>query len=446
MLSGRSGTGQSSPRRRLVAELRESVSLLRAERWVFLGLALAWIAYGAWVVATGYGLRRVTPWLDSTALGTLGGVDLTATIAVAAVAWLVVPALVAVWLVNRRLRNDYGNLADAYRFDHPALLLVVPGTALVCCLVLSVAFGRSIGLTVLAVAATAHLVVRTVAYGHRVYTLSSPAGLSVLVFLTALTFAVGWLATAPDVPRVTTWLARAGVDRTAASLLTAIGVTPTLASPAVVAVPGALVAAYLVAQAAAGAVVRSRAPLADPQRRPDQRFPVMPPVATRDDAPETGPTGAADADEELDHSDSPAEAEELTADIGDAGATRHTGTRVYSPGDSSPAEPSTASDRGADGRGSDGGATDAPTVDGVRATDGTTDEAATGPGAELERDEQPVETGGTADDSNPDEWIDDTSVFTPERREGSSERYCPDCGEVVSPDASRCPNCDSRAE
>nr|WP_254282456.1 zinc ribbon domain-containing protein [Haloarcula salina] len=415
----------------MVTELRESVSVLRAERWLFLGLVLAWVAYGAWVVATGLALRRVAPKLDSTTFAAAGGVEITATVAVAAVAWLVVPSLVAVWLVNRRLRNDYGNLADAYRFDHPALLLVVPGVALACCLVLSVALGRSGALTVLAVAATAHLVVRTVAYGHRVYTLSSPAALSVLVFLTALTFAVGWLARATvlDVPTAVDWPARAGVDRTVGPVLDATAVTPTVAVTAAVAVPGTLVAAYLVVQSAVGAVVRSRAPLADPQRRPDQRFPIMPPVATRDAESEGAPTDT----EESDRSSPPAEPEESTADIGGSDATRHTGTRVYSPGETAAAEPSPPGD---------GSATDAPAVDGARADESVTDEAVTAE-TDPSRTER-VETPSESADS--DEWIDDTSVFTPERRAGSPDRHCPNCGEVVSPGASRCPNCDSRGE
>ncbi|WP_423998781.1 zinc ribbon domain-containing protein [Haloarcula salina] len=412
----------------MVAELRESVSVLRAERWLFLGLVLAWIAYGAWVVATGLALRRAPVELDSTAVAAVGGVEVTATAVVAAVAWLVVPALAAVWLVNRRLRNDYGNLADAYRFDHPALLLVVPGVALACCLGLSVALGRSVVLTAVAVAATAHLVVRTVAYGHRVYTLSSPASLSVLVFLTALTFAVGWLARTPvlGVPTLVDWLARAGVDRTVGPVLDAVGVTPTLAGTAAVAVPGTLVAAYLAVQSAAGAVVRSRAPLADPQRRPDQRFPIMPPVATRDAEPETDPT---ETDESA-RSSPAAESAESTTDTGGSDAARHTGTRVYSPGETAAAEQSAPSSA------DDDSATDAPAVDGVRADEAATTETDT---SRAERGESSTETA----DSGSDEWIDDTSVFTPERREGSSERHCPDCGEVVSPDASRCPNCDS---
>lgn len=430
-MSGRSGTGRSSPRGRLAAELRESVSLLRAERWLFFGLVLAWFAYGGWVVATGLALRRVAPGLDSAALAAVGGVEVTAAVGVAVVAWLVVPALVAVWLVNRRLRNDYGNLADAYRFDHPALLLVVPGVGLAGCLALTVALGRNAALTALAVAATAHLVVRTAAYGHRVYTLSSPAALSALVYLTALTFAAAWLARVPvlDVPAVTVWLARAEVGPTAGPVLGAIGVTPTLAATAAVAVPGTLVAVYLLAQSAAGAVVRSRAPLDDPQRRPDQRFPIMPPVATGDAEAESGSTDTAEDAEQSERSDSPADAAEPTATGDETSAPRHTGTRVYSPGESAATEPSTASPEDADEPGGAGRANDAPTVDGVRA-----DETAT------------VETSETAADSDTDEWIDDTSVFTPERRDGSSKRHCPDCGEVVSSDANRCPNCDSRGE
>lgn len=397
----------------LVTELSESVSLLRSEIWLFLGLGLAWITYGGWVIATGSILRRAAPGLDGLVLTTIDGVGLSAMNVVAGVLWLVVPGLIAVLLVNRRLRNSYGNLANAYRLDHPSLLLVVPGVALLTCLLFSVTVGRQAPVTALALVASAHLVVRTVAYGHRVYTLSVPAILSLLVFLAAGALGAGWLVqvTALDVgpAELALWIERAGVGRVVESVLVLAGIHPAQVLTLSVAVPGVLAVAYLIPQLVAGAVVRLRAPLSDPQRRPDQRFPIMPPVTAPRDGSEATDVPAVDGTEPA----TPAEASESpdghshSADTDTTKQTpEHTGTRVYDPDDTPPSAP---------------------------------------PARESNSDQspdlgEPKPTSESTDtESDTDEWIDDTAVFTPGGRSDPSQ--CKDCGASIGSAATTCPSC-----
>ena len=398
-------------RGRLGSELRESVTLLRVEPWLFVGVALAWVAYGGWVLATGLLLEQ-SPTLERTVLGTFDGRPVPLRTVLAAGLWLVVPSVAAVVLVNRRLRNSYGNLADAYRFDHPSLLLALPGCVLGGCLLLSVALGHQRPLTVLALFGTAHLVVRTVAYGHRVYTLSHPPFLSLLVFVSALSFAACWLvqaAVAPGVPSaLSPWLARAGVGPVAETALRVTGVRPSQATTVFVGGPGVLASAYLLVQLLAGAVVRLRAPLANPQRRPDQRFPVMPPAAgPRNGDGETGPEPPDEAEPES--RDRTEDGTDAAGADSDADSPGHTGTRVFSPDEVPQANP--------------------PAHEPARSPD-----ADAGPEATVDSgtEAEPPDTENTDG-----AWMDDTAVFTPEKR-GTE---CDECGESLPHDADACPSC-----
>ncbi|WP_336339326.1 zinc-ribbon domain-containing protein [Haloarcula brevis] len=396
-------------RGRLRSELRESVTLLRAETWLFVGVALAWVAYGGWVLATGVLVARF-PALERTVLATLADRSVSLRTVLAAGLWLVVPSLAAVALVNRRLRNGYGNLVDAYRFDHPSLLLALPGCVLVGCLLLGVTLGQPRPLTALALFGTAHLVVRTVAYGHRVYTLSYPPLFSFLVFVTALSFATYWLvaaAGASGVPStLSPWLTRAGVGPVAETVLRLTTVGPARATTVFVAGPGVLASVYLLAQLLAGAVVRLRAPLANPQRRPDQRFPVMPPAAGPRDGDANSERSGESEPASRDH---PESGSDTVATESDADKPGHTGTRVFSPEEVARTSP--------------------PATDSAGSSDAATGSEAT-PDSESEPD--PEATDGA--------WLDDTAVFTPEKRD-TGMSYCSECGESLPSDADACPSC-----
>jgi len=410
-------------RGRLGLELRESTALLRAETWLFVGVGLAWVTYGGWVLATG--LLMETLGLEGTVLATIEGVAVSMRTALAAGVWLVGPSLATVVLLNRRLRNSYGNLVDAYRLDHPSLLLAIPGSVLLGCLLLTVTLGQRRPLTVVALFGTVHLVVRTVAYGHRVYTLSVPPLLSVLVFVSAASLGTGWLIQPVNAPggssTLSPWLARAGVGPVAETALQLTGVQPSQATPLFIAVPGVLASAYLLFQLLAGTIVRIRAPLSNPQRRPDQRFPIMPPVGGPQNGDET-PVPDQNVGVEP---DSPEQAGDGTNTADDGSAEEspgHTGTRVFSPDEAPQAKP--------------------PAHESAQDNVWSSDED-TGPGAAAKDSgtETEPETAGTEDTNGTDEaWMDDTSVFTPGGRD-AGQSYCGECGESLPPDADTCPSC-----
>ncbi|KAA9397932.1 zinc ribbon domain-containing protein [Haloarcula sp. CBA1130] len=412
-------------RGRLGLELRESAALLRAESWLFVGVGIAWLVYSGWVLATGLLLTQV-PGLERTVPVTLAGQTVSLRTVLAAGLWLLSPSLATVVLVNRRLRNSYGNLVEAYRLDHPSLLLVLPGTVLLGCLLGSLILGQQRLLTVVAFFGTVHLVVRTVAYGHRVYTLSVPPLLSLLVCVSAVSLSTGWvlqMGTASGVSSaLSPWLARAGVGPIAETALQLLGVRPSQATALFIAVPGVLASAYLFVQLLAGTVVRIRAPLSNPHRRPDQRFPIMPPVGVVQNGDESSATErAVDATP-----DSGEQTEDGTAaeDVdSDAEPPGHTGTRVFSPDEAPTTEP--------------------PAHESVQDTAQLSDDAAqpetaaTDSGTDTES-----ETGDTNEPASATDeaWMDDTSVFTPGDR-NSGQSYCSECGESLPPDADTCPSC-----
>lgn len=415
-------------RGRLGLELRESAALLRTETWLFAGVGLAWLVYGGWVLATGLLLAQF-PELERTVLATLAGRTISLRTALAVGLWFVGPSLATVVLINRRLRNRYGNLVDAYRLDHPSLLLAIPGSVLLGCLLLSLTLGQQRPLTVVALFGTVHLVVRTVAYGHRVYTLSVPPFLSLLVFVSAVSLSTGWLvqmATAPGVPSaLSPWLTQAGAGPLAETALQLMGVQPAQATPLFIAVPGALASAYLLFQSLAGAVVRIRAPLSDPQRRPDQRFPVMPPVGTVQNGEEspTAERAVGAAPESREQTGDGTDTEDDDSDMESPG---HTGTRVFSP-DEVPAADPPAHEPAQDGAQSSGDGEEPGTA---------ADDSGTDTDSESARTADTNETASTTDET----WMDDTAVFTPGGRD-ASQSYCSECGESLPPDADVCPSC-----
>ena len=395
-------------RGRLGSELRESAALLRAETWLFVGVGLAWVAYGGWVLATGLLLEQFSG-LERTVLVATDGSVVSVRTVLAAGTWLVVPSLATAAFVNRRLRNRYGNLIDAYRLDHPSLLLALPGCVLGGCLLGSLTFGQRPSLTVVALIGTAHLVVRTVAYGHRVYTLSAPPLLSLLVFVSGISLGTGWLTQPVVAPggssALSPWLARAGVGPVAETALGLTGVQPSQATPLFIAVPGVLASVYLLVQLLAGSLVRLRAPLANPQRRPDQRFPIMPPVG----GPRTGgESGGAQRDVDAEPASTEQTGTDTEAADREAESPGHTGTRVFSP-DEVPQARESAQSPDDDGSGT----------------------------ATADSDTEPETSGTEAAD---EAWMDDTAVFTPGARD-AGQSYCGECGESLPPDADTCPSC-----
>ncbi|MBV0922580.1 zinc ribbon domain-containing protein [Halomicroarcula limicola] len=405
-------------------EFRRSLSLLATEWWVLVGGLAGYLFYGTWVVLTGIAVGRIVPsFADATVL-TVGGVAITGLSAAALALWLLAPALVAARLTNGRFRNRHGNLAKRYRLNHPSVLVAPPGALLLGCLLVSLAIGPTLAVTVVALVASVHLLVRTVVYGYRVYSLSVPPLFTLFLYVTAAMLAAGWLVQATFLgsvsPSIGRLLTAAGVDGVVETGFEMTGVGPSAALAAVVAVPALLSTAYLLAQQVAGAIVRSKAPLAEPSRRPGQRFPIMPPVARA----EGGPSDAraeSTSDRAIEDGTLPDEGGERDENAADRGTVetpveerggddRSSNTRVFTPDEAVPEE--TETNVGA----------------GVTTFDDADDS---------------VDTEGEDDG-----WLDDTAVFSPERRDASTSEACPACGREIPPEttATFCPDCGERLD
>ncbi|MFC7018911.1 MULTISPECIES: zinc ribbon domain-containing protein [Haloarcula] len=390
----------------LSAELRDSVRLVGAERWFFAGGVLGTVVYGGWVLGTGTLADAVAPSLAGSTLFSVGSAPVDALAVLAAVGWVVVPALVAAALLDRALKNTRGNLASRYRFDHPSALVAPSGLVVFAVVAVGATAGPSPLLAAAGAVAAAHLFVRTLAYGYRVYTFSVPPLLSLLSVLAAASLAVAWLVHAPALGTFTgslgDRLAATGVASVAETVVAASGVDAGTARSAAVMGPAVLAAAYLVPQSAVGLVVALRAPLENPRPRPGQRYPSAGRRTAAPSADAGGPgrdDGAAETDADPDES-APAGAD--TADDTDdapADSDESGGTRVFTPDEPLPEETAAA---------------DEPTPDGTTA----------------------------------DEWFADTAVYTDDAAgEGTSDR-CPACHADVPADGSArfCPNCGERLD
>lgn len=367
------------------------------------------LSYGLWVLATGIAVGSATPGLANGGVTTVGGATVTGLSVIGLVLWVLLPAAVVSALAGRRFVNEHGNLDNRYRLDHPSLLLAPPGLVLFGSLAATVTTGRSAALTAITLVASVHLLVRTVAYGYRVYTLSVPRLFTALLAAAVAALAGGVLVAATLLADLSATangpVARAGVPTVVETGLTLAGVAPADALAGLVAVPALLATAYLAVQLVAGTAVRMRAPLANPTRRPGQRFPIMPPVSHGDSAENhdgTAGHGTAGSDA-APVGDAPSETDpDAAADESDDDRSH---TRVFTPDEPAP--------------GDSDATTEVATVDGMAPDEDGTD----------------------------DEWEDDTAVFSFDR-EDSSPDACDACGETIAADAevSFCPNCGDRLD
>ncbi|WP_324757415.1 hypothetical protein [Haloarcula montana] len=333
-------------------ELRESVALL-AEEWRVLALGLCGpLVYATWVVASGLVLEAGTPALKRAVATTVAGTPVRGLELFALLAWIVLPSLAAIALVQRQLFNRHGNLANSYRMAEPGVLLVVPSLALVGCLAALVVSGWSLPLATALLVVTVHFLVRTVAFGHRVYTLSLTRTLLGMIAVSALSVVVGLLIRLSTVtgldPRLASRAATAGVADAVQTWTALIGIESALLLRGTLFVPIALSVCYLLAQTTVASIAKRRGLPSAPKRRPGQRVPesAQPSAVTSatrvvsnaDTAPEaTGDSdGTAVTNSESDPT--PGSADDAdgpgptttpseTADGGD----EHSGTRVFTP-------------------------------------------------------------------------------------------------------------------
>lgn len=399
-------------------ELEDSVRLLVGEeRPLFLGLAAGAVGYLIWLSGTGVAVDQfleaalgpvsVDPW--STEADLLAATYL--------VLWVFAPSLLAVRLVVGELTNIRGNIEKRYRMDQPLVLLVVPLAAVLVVLVAGLATGFGFWTLLGLGAASVVLLVRTVAYGYRVYSLSFPRLLQGLVFVAAVVVS---LAVASRTARLAGQEAfvRAAATRYGVHALT-FGIvdlgpvsTPLLPFAGAV-VPALLALAYVWFQIMASLVVRIRRPdVPRSEIRAGQRYPsVVQPGTSRRLAMGTAPDEDEESRRRRGHE----------ADTAGTSDRRRTGGRDAGP--------------------HDGSSTAEGTADGGSVEDGT----------------------GTASDLAEDQF-GDTRVYTPPDARDAEEQVdestdvvdgdsvkselCPICGATYEADTDRthCPNCNAVLE
>jgi ribosomal protein S27AE/uncharacterized membrane protein YgcG len=389
-------------------ELGRSVRLLAdEERWLFLGLLAGAAGYLIWLAGTGVAVSQVAdlavgaytvdPWSTEAA-----GLAVTF-----AVLWVLVPSAVAVRYVVGNLTNLRGNVEQCYRFDRPLVTLVPPLALLGVAVVVGATRGVATWdvLALLAVANTL-LLVRTVAYGYRVYSFSVPRLLQALVFASAVVATAATVSRAASLGGQTALVeaaaARYGVSDVIFGEVTRAGLTAPLLPLAAVATPAALALAYVWLQLFASLLVRIRRP--DVPRsaiRAGQRYP-----------------------------------------------------QVVQPGTNDRLAMGTASESRSESESGDstaGGGSQATDSDGASSGDGTADTVSSGDdvvsdGSEsVDSGEDSVEPAGQTRVFSPPEDAEAPGAGAGGGGTAVKNEFCPICGETYAaePDRTNCPNCNA---
>jgi len=391
-------------------ELGRSVRLLAdQERWLFLGLVAGAAGYLIWLAGTGVAVSQVAELAVGAYTVDPWSTEAAALAATFAVLWVLVPSAVAVRYVVGNLTNLRGNVEQCYRFDRPLVALVPPLVLLAA----AAAVGAARGVVtwhVLALLAVANalLLVRTVAYGYRVYSFSVPRLLQGLVFAAAV------VATTATVSRVASLggqtalveatAARYGVGDVVFGEVTRAGLTAPLLPLVAVATPAALALAYVWIQLFASLVVRIRRP--DVPRsaiRAGQRYPQIVQPGTTDRLA--------------------------------MGTASEAGTESASGGESTGEAP--VADSG-DASSGDGPAADTGSTGGDAAT-----ETHGSAGSDSESDS--VEPAGQTRVFSPPEDAEAPGPDAASDGAAVKNEFCPICGETYAaePDRTNCPNCNA---
>lgn len=272
----------------VAAEARKSVCLTwEAEAWLPIGLPIVAVAYAVWIgatglavlvaaAATGVGLV-VDPWTPATD-AVVGGL---------AVAWLVLPAGVAAWLVRERLTTDSGSIVVGYRLHHPLLLLVPPALVVAAGLAAIDRVGAAAWVFAVLAGGGIWLVIRTVAYAYRVFALSLPPVAHAVTFLSAAGYglAVVVLGAAaldlgdPLVAVATGLEARTGLSEFGVLVHGTVvvrGARVPMVLALATALPVGLSLSYVTIQLVAGVIARLLQPtVRRPELRAGQRYPAF---------------------------------------------------------------------------------------------------------------------------------------------------------------------------
>jgi hypothetical protein len=462
------------------------------ERWLPLGLVVAAVAFPLWVTASGVVVER-------TASATGGGFDpgtwsteTGAVVAAVVLLWVILPAAVGTRYVLDNLRRDDGTIRKFYRVDSPGTLVIPPLilAALVGVVAAALVVRGSLPEVVVLVFGVAGtlVLVRTVAFGHRVYAASTPRLLALFVFL-SLTAGAAALAArvasavasnSGSIPLVDSGFHRTlvatGVDRVGATgyVFGSTGTLPTEASALSLvgaAAPLALSLVYLLGQSAAAAVVRVRGPgrstteLRDDQRHPgtdqSQDAGSTQSIRTLEGGNDTGPSIASDPT--LPDESGSREAESGGTDPGGVATQGPTEdeetaesvsqTRVFTPPDDGTPDDGTgdaATDPLSGGQPDSGeaGGSDDPffddSGDSSTADDPFTDTGRDGP---ADSDDPLTDNAGGRDADSDDPFLDETETAVADESSGGLEP-CVICGAEFPADPERTngPNCEARLD
>lgn len=294
---------------RLRSDVVAAVTLVgREERRLFGEILAALVGYAVWVGLTGVALfyGAGAAGIETTADPWSGGK--TALVGVALLAWVVLPAVLAAWLLVDRMTNVSDNLHQHYRFRRPGALLVPPLALLAVGVGALVGLGGAWPAQVLVVAASLFVLVRTVAFGYRVFTLSVPVLMRLLVLLATPALALALLTGAATAAgRQATLVAVAdgfgggvGVAGLGALFEGVVDLGAVALPPVVVvavAVTAGLPLGYVAVQLLAGLVNRLRGPeVRRSELRTGQRYPEFVDSAATTTTTRTTATGAATTD------------------------------------------------------------------------------------------------------------------------------------------------------
>jgi len=396
---------------RLARDAATSLRLpLTGERRLIGGAVAALAAYALWVGATGAVLLSaaavsgrsltVDPWTATTTLAA----------AVAAILWVLGPAAAWTYFVVDQLTNGAGNLEHHYRVQYPSTVVVSPLALFALVGAAGVAAGEVPApvLAALVVAGT-FVLVRTLAYSYRVFTLSIPRAVQAFVFESGCVLAVATLAAIVTVSGRSALLldAARGVDAVLGTTVAVPLVSGTRdvagvtlpALPALAAVfPVTLALAYVTVQGLAGQLARVRGVTVPRSRlRTGQRYPAFArPAAGRSGRRQSR---AASTDGDLEGA-SAAELLDGDGSDGPTGADRVNDTRVFTPPDDADLEVAVPG------------------------------KAAMATETQITKDEDPVETEGSVGG------------------DGDGEYECPACGESFSGETAfaYCPTCGTELE
>ncbi|WP_135362797.1 hypothetical protein [Halosimplex halophilum] len=396
-------------------ELGRSVRLLTdEERWLFVGLVAGAAGYLIWLAGTGVAVSQVADVAVGAYTVDPWSTEAAGLAAALAVLWVLLPSAVAVRYVVRNLTNLRGNVEQCYRFDRPLVALVPPLGLLAVAVAVGAVRGAATWyvLALLAVANTL-LLVRTVAYGYRVYSFSAPRLLQALVFISAVVATTATVSRAASLggqaALVEAAAARYGVGDLVFGEVTRAGLTAPLLPLVAVATPAVLGLAYVWVQLFASLLVRVRRP--DVPRsaiRAGQRYPQVVQPGTTDRLAMGTASGSGTDDGSADGVSESSDSAGGSA----GGSTAGSSTAEAESGGSDPASDEPGSS------GSDGDAVESPGQTRVftppEDADDVSPEAASGA------------TGGTGEPTVKNE-------------------FCPICGETYAADAdhSNCPNCNA---